>query len=155
MTIGLGIGVLVTGALIGVGVLFGVVSFSFDAGARTTGGAQVCGNDVVERYNKVSVLNSIETTDTYKQQLNDLYRDIAGRAHHLDDATCVYIVYQYYVSTNDTERVNSTVAVMKMLSSEGNFPSNGLAALQNLQQVESRASIMEGNIEAGSAGGAG
>lgn len=114
--------------------------------------AQVCGDDVVSKYNAAIKADNL---DTYKSQLKTVFEDVDKRAGKEDDATCAFVVYRYYLYENQTEQVNSAVENLKKLSDEGAFPSNKLADPQSIEQIEARASIIDGNIESTDAGGAG
>lgn len=114
--------------------------------------AQVCGDDVVSKYNEAI---KAETLDAYKSQLKTVFEDVDKRAGKEDDATCAFVIYRYYLYENQTEQVNSAVENLKKLSNEGAYPSNKLADPQSIDQIEARASIIDGNIESSDAGGAG
>lgn len=113
---------------------------------------QVCGDDVIAKYNEAAKSDSV---DTYKTKLKAVFEDVTGRESNAEDPTCAFIVYRYHLIENQKDQINASVETLKRLSDEGAYPSNKLTDTQSIEQIEGRASIVDGNIESSSAGGAG
>ena len=139
--------------LVGAAVWLGYLSVTIkEPSQKVVVQRQVCGDDVIASYNDAAKSDDI---DTYKTKLKAVFDDVTKRENQASDPTCAFIEYRYHLTQNQAEQINTSVDKLRQLSNEGAYPSNKLTDVQSIEQIESRASIVDGNIEPNSAGGAG
>jgi len=151
VTIGAVIGV--AGIVAVLAVALGYVSVTLkNPSDKVTTHAQVCGDDVIGKYNEAAKSDDF---DAHKAKLKEVFDDVSTREGYREDATCAFIAYRYHLLQNEAEQINATVDSLKRLTNDGVYPSLKLANIQSIEQIENRASIVDGNVDTTSAGGAG
>jgi len=151
VTIGAVVGVAVIAAVLAVAL--GYVSVTVkDPSDKVIVRAQVCGDDIIGKYNEAAKSDNF---DDHKAKLKEVFDGVSSREGYMDDATCAFIAYRYHLLQNEAEQINATVDSLKRLTNDGVYPSLKLTNVQSIEQIENRASIVDGNVETTSAGGAG
>lgn len=95
---------------------------------------RVCGDDIVNKWNKIYAPDAKEAQNTATDKLADQVKQKAG---YQNDATCLYIVFQSAVGSSDVKVADSALKSMKELNAAGVSTDDRMLYRQSISDMES------------------
>lgn len=102
----------------------------------------VCGTDIIDKYNTLLKSNSAEE---YISGFKTLADEINLLPNHDEDVNCSYILYNYYLYNEDTAKAGEYVDRLKDQNSHGNYLSGDINEIDSIYWVEYKLKLFEEN----------
>ena len=105
----------------------------------------VCGDDVIENYNKL--YSELTTNNTNSEQNSNLIKEIEAKENYKEDINCVYISYLNGLLSGSysSEYYN----LVKKMVSEGKSPSMKIVKLYSISEMDTLNNSLSGNQQVG------
>jgi hypothetical protein len=84
---------------------------------------QVCGNDVIDKYNQIHTQRPETESENqkYEQDFNNLAKVIQERADSDKDPTCQYMLFSNFQRQGDTSNMRRTASLIVKLNEDGQY----------------------------------
>lgn len=113
---------------------------------------EVCGQDVINRYNSLYSATS-NTEDEYAKNeaaLEAFSQEVAQKVGAENDPTCQYIIFAGALTKDDSNKAKQALETIVQLADEGHYVNTKLNGIIDIDQMKLRVEILEVDSPTGS-----